>query len=239
MVPATVADGLAALEALESAQAHGNPFPLAVLDHQMPGIDGCTVAVRIRENPGLAGTKILILTSADGRGELTLCQQARVEGRLLKPVRQSDLLGAILAALAQTEAAETLRPGRSLRVLLAEDNLVNQKIAVRLLEKHGHSVLIAADGYEALSLLEDHAVDVILMDLHMPHMNGIEATKAIRAKSLDTPIIALTASAMEGDLQRCLEAGMDAHVSKPLCADELFRTIERLVGSSDGFAVIC
>ena len=108
---------------------------------------------------------------------------------------------------------------------------MNQKIAVRLLEKRGHSVLIAGDGYEALALLEGHAVDVILMDLHMPRMNGIEATKAIRAKSLDIPIIALTASAIEGDLQRCLEAGMDAHVLKPLCADELFRTIDRLVGS--------
>jgi signal transduction histidine kinase/CheY-like chemotaxis protein len=240
MVPTAVADGLGALEALEGAQSHGNPFPMAVLDYQMPGMDGCAVAVRIRENPGLAGMKILILTSADGRGELTLCQQASVEGRLLKPVRQSDLLGAILTALGQTagnapaaEPLETLRAGRSLRLLLAEDNLVNQKIAVRLLEKHGHSVLIAGDGYETLSLLKDHAVDVILMDLHMPHMDGIEATKAIRAKSLDTPIIALTASAMEGDLQRCLEAGMDGHVSKPLCADELFRTIDRLVGSGD------
>jgi signal transduction histidine kinase/CheY-like chemotaxis protein len=240
MEPTTVVDGLAALAALETAFACGKPFPIAVLDYQMPGMDGCTLAGRIRENPSLAGMKVLILTSADGGGELTRCQEASVEGRLLKPVRQSDLLCAILAALGQSlgiapgdPLVETQRAVRSLRVLVAEDNPVNQRLAARLLEKRGHSVLIAQDGRQTLALLEDHGVDLILMDLHMPRMNGIETTKAIRkggdANSLHTPIIALTASAMASDIQSCMDAGMDGYVSKPLRAEELYRAIDKLV----------
>jgi two-component system sensor histidine kinase/response regulator len=162
-----------------------------------------------------------------------------VEGRLLKPVRPSDLLSAMLSALgrnvvspAGTAPAETTKPARSLRILLAEDNLVNQKLAVRLLEKRGHSVLVADDGQEALALFETHAIDLILMDLQMPKMGGIEATRAIRESGRNgcarTPIVAMTACALASDRQRCLEAGMNGYLSKPVRATELYEVIDNL-----------
>jgi len=239
MAPVTAGDGLAAMEALESAHRGGHPFPIALLDYQMPGLDGSTLAGRIREDSNLKDTKILILTSADNRDGLTRPQQARVEGRLLKPVRPSDLLSAMLSALGKNvlhpsgvTAVETPEASRSLRILLAEDNPVNQKLALRLLEKRGHSVLVAGDGQEALALLEAHAVDLILMDLQMPRMNGIEATKAIREKGRNgcasTPIVAMTACALASDRQRCLDAGMNGYLSKPVRAAELYEMIDKL-----------
>ncbi|HEY6391109.1 MAG TPA: response regulator, partial [Bryobacteraceae bacterium] len=123
---------------------------------------------------------------------------------------------------------EIPQPAKSLRILLAEDNPVNQKLAIRLLEKRGHSVLVAGDGQEALALLETHAVDLILMDLQMPKMNGIEATKAIRNGGARTPIVAMTACAMASDRQHCLDAGMDGYLSKPVRAAELYETIDKL-----------
>jgi signal transduction histidine kinase/CheY-like chemotaxis protein len=239
MSATTVADGLAALEAMESAHRRGNPFPIALLDYQMPGLDGSGLAGRMRENSNLKDTKILILTSADNRDGLTRAQQVRVEGRLLKPVRPSDLLSAMLSALgknvvnpAAAPPGEIPEPARSLRILLAEDNPVNQKLALRLLEKRGHSVLVAGDGQEALALLETNAVDLILMDLQMPKMNGIEATKAIRESgrngSARTPIVAMTACALASDRQRCLDAGMNGYLSKPVRAAELYEMIDKL-----------
>jgi len=239
MTPVTVADGLAAMEELELAHRSGHPFPIALLDYQMPGLDGSSLAGRMREDPNLKNTKILILTSADNRDGLTRSQQVRVEGRLLKPVRPSDLLSAMLSALGKNvlhstgvPAVEVAESVRSLRILLAEDNPVNQKLALRLLEKRGHSVLVAGDGQEALTILETHAVDLILMDLQMPRMNGIEATKAIREKgrngSARTPIVAMTACALASDRQRCLDAGMNGYLSKPVRAAELYEMIDKL-----------
>jgi two-component system, sensor histidine kinase and response regulator len=240
MVPVAAADGLAALEAMESAQSQGNPFSLALLDHQLPGLDGGTLAGRIRDDSNLKDTKILILTSADNRDALTRSEQVHVEGRLLKPVRPSELLSVTLAILeskaikpsAVPPLIEIPEPARSLRILLAEDNLINQKLALRLLEKRGHSVLLAGNGQEALSLLETNAVDLILMDLQMPEMNGIEATKAIRGGvrygARRTPIVAMTACAMASDRQRCLDAGMDGYLSKPVRAADLYEMIDKL-----------
>jgi CheY-like chemotaxis protein len=239
MVPTAVADGLAALQALESAQGQGKPFSLALLDHQMPDLGGGILAGRIRDDSKLKDTKILILTSADNRDALTRSEQVHIEGRLLKPVRPSELLS-VTAAILRTKVVdmsaalpiETPEPARSLRILLAEDNLVNQKLAMRLLEKRGHSVLLAGNGQEALTLLETNAVDLILMDLQMPEMNGIEATRAIRGGgrygSRRTPIVAMTACAMASDRQRCLEAGMDGYLSKPVRAADLYEMIEKL-----------
>jgi signal transduction histidine kinase/CheY-like chemotaxis protein len=239
MTPVTVADGLAALETLEAAHRSGKRFPIALLDYQMPGLDGCSLAGRMREDANLKDTKILILTSADTRDGLTRSQQVRVEGRLLKPVRPSDLLAAMLSALGKNVVnavaappPEIPEPARTLRLLLAEDNPVNQKLALRLLEKRGHSVLVAGDGQEALALFESHAVDLILMDLQMPKMNGIEATKAIRERGRNgaarTPIVAMTACVLESDRQRCLDAGMDGYLSKPVRAAELYEMIDKL-----------
>ncbi len=239
MTAVTVADGLAALEAMESAHGQGNPFSLALLDHQMPGLDGGILAGRIRDNSKLKNTKIIILTSADNRDALTRSEQVHVEGRLLKPVRPSELLSVAVSILGKKVVTpstvppiEISEPAKSLRILLAEDNLVNQKLALRLLEKRGHSVLIAGNGQEALTLLETNSVDLILMDLQMPEMNGIEATKAIRGGgrygSRRTPIVAMTACAMASDRQRCLDAGMDGYLSKPVRAAELYEMIEKL-----------
>jgi CheY-like chemotaxis protein len=239
MVPVTVADGFAALEAMEFAHGQGNPFSLALLDHQMPGLDGGILAGRIHDNSELKDTKIVILTSADNRDALTRSEQVHVEGRLLKPVRPSELLSLAVAVLGKkvvnpsiVPPIEISEPTKSLRILLAEDNLVNQKLALRLLEKRGHSVLIAGNGQEALTLLETNSVDLILMDLQMPEMNGIEATKAIRGGgrygSRRTPIFAMTACAMASDRQRCLDAGMDGYLSKPVRAADLYEMIEKL-----------
>jgi CheY-like chemotaxis protein len=161
----------------------------------------------------------------------------------LKPVKQSDLLAAFLSALGGTVAdAPAAKPAnnewaaRSLRVLLAEDNVVNQRLATRLLEKRGHSVLLAENGIAALALLDQQTVDLILMDLQMPKMDGVEATTAIRQRErglgTHTPIIAMTAYAMASDRDRCLEAGMDAYLSKPVRAEELYRLIDRIAAES-------
>ncbi len=239
MAPTCVEDGRAALEAMEQAQASGKPFPIVALDFDMPRMDGCEVAERVRQIPALAGTKILLLTSADGREEIARGQKAGVDARLRKPIKQSDLLSAILsvfgASASVTGQAEprhdpaAVRYAAPLRILLAEDNPVNRTVASRLLEKRGHTVLPAVDGAEALSLLERQEIDLVLMDIQMPVMDGLQATAAIRRKEKGggrrLPIVAMTAYAMEGDRERCLAAGMDGYVAKPIQAEELYRVI--------------
>ncbi len=239
MAPLCVADGRAALQALEQAGAAGRPFPVVALDFQMPHFNGCEVARRIRDTPGLEKTKILLLTSADKREKGDFCPPGVVDARLLKPVKQSDLLAALLAVLgapategspaAPAPEAGAVRYGRPLRILLVEDNPVNRRLALRLLEKRGHTVLTAGDGAEALAQLDRDSFDLVLMDVQMPVLNGLEATAAIRRREQGTgrrlPIVAMTAYAMEGDRQRCLAAGMDAYVSKPIQTEELHRVI--------------
>ncbi len=241
MRPTLVDSGAAALEAAQRGRQVGEPFDLVLLDSQMPGMDGFAVAERLRQQPG-AAAPVMMLTSGGQAGDLARCRQLGLSAYLTKPVRQAELWKAVVAALGAPAAqraplprpAAPKRPdeGRGLRVLLAEDNPVNQKLARSLLEKQGHTVAVAGTGKEALDALEKEPFDLVLMDGQMPEMDGFEATAAIRAREQGTgrhvPIVAMTAYAMKGDRERCLAAGMDDYLSKPFRAADLAALIERL-----------
>src|SRR5579872_3044812 len=244
MRPTLVEGGRQALAILQHAQELGKPFPLVITDMQMPEMDGFDLAGHIKQNPALAGATIMMLTSAGLRGDGVRCRELGVKAYLTKPIKQSELREAIVVALSSQPQAKdrdalvtrhSLRETRPiLRVLLAEDNRVNQMLARRLLEQRGHTVAVANNGLEVLALLETAAFDVVLMDVQMPEMDGFEATRAIREKeqaggSHHLPIIALTAHAMKGDEERCLAAGMDGYLAKPIQSIELFVAIERLM----------
>ena len=243
MKPTTVSDGGSAIEAIESARGSGNPFRLALLDVNMTGMDGFALAELIRQAPGDKQTAVLMLSSSGSPGDAARRRELGVAGYLLKPVRQLDLLKAISAALGT--AATGRRTSRStgprrlstsrppLRVLLAEDNAVSRAVGVGMLEKRGYTVSTAVDGREALAVLEAETFDVVLMDVRMPRMDEFEATAVIRRSERGSgshiPIIALTASAMKGDREKCLEVGMDGYVSKPLRASDVYEVVEGLV----------
>jgi PAS domain S-box-containing protein len=239
MRPTAVDGGPAALAVLRGAAAAGEPFSLALVDAMMPGMDGRTLARRIREQPDLEGVALLMLSSAGQLLEAAGWRPLGVAACLTKPVKHSELLDAILRALhphapgpARSSAAPrpAPQPGQgALRILLAEDNLVNQKLAVRLLEKLGHRVRLAGTGTEALAALEREPYDLVLMDVQMPEMDGLEATRCLRRGERRTgrhvPVIAMTAHAMKGDRERCLEAGMDGYLAKPIRTEELAAAI--------------
>ena len=241
MKPTVVASGRAALDEMARAVARQAHFELVLLDAQMPEMDGFTLVELIRQTPNLAATTVMMLSSAEQHNQVRRCYDLGLDVYLTKPVRQSELLAAIQNALGLQPPSETrheLSPqtshndGRQLRVLLTEDNPVNQRLAIRVLEKRGHIVELAANGKQAVDLCARKRFDVILMDVQMPEMNGFDATTIIRqqelATGLHTPIIAMTAYAMKGDRERCLAAGMDAYVSKPIRAEELFQAIADL-----------
>jgi CheY-like chemotaxis protein len=239
----TLADcGPAALALMEVAAQAGRPFPLVVLDVMMPDMDGYVVAGRIKQNPALAGAAILMLTSSNGRGEAQRCRELGVAGYMVKPIQQSELFDAIVGSLtlvsgkkASKQASEAAPRGarRALRILLAEDNSVNQRVAVMTLEKMGHKVSVAGHGKAALEKLEAEAFDLVLMDVQMPVMSGEEATAYIRAQERGTgrhlPIVAMTAHAMKGDRERLLQAGMDDYLAKPIQSSELVRILDKYV----------
>jgi len=241
MNPTLAGEGAEAVRMLGQAAEAGQPFPLVLSDADMPEMDGFQLAEVIRKNPRLSGATIIMLTSAGQRGDAARCRELGLEGYLTKPVSQSELLEAILrvagAKRPETKPALVTRhslreEGRSLRILLAEDNVVNQLLACRLLEKQGHLVVTAANGRQALERLEKERVDLVLMDIQMPEMDGFEATAAIRKEEAlagkHLPIIAMTAHAMEGDRERCLAAGMDGYLAKPIRAKDLIDTINKL-----------
>jgi signal transduction histidine kinase/DNA-binding response OmpR family regulator/HPt (histidine-containing phosphotransfer) domain-containing protein len=250
MRPFTADGGPAALELLAEA-SYGEPFRLLILDVNMPVMDGFEVAEKIREHPGLVGSPIMVITSSGMRGDAARCRELGIAAYLSKPVKQSSLLDAIMTVLGTTEpegidaplvTQYTLREAHHpLHVLLAEDNAVNRKIAVGMLEKRGHTVLTAENGKETLAALEahgGHSFDLILMDVQMPEMDGLEATAHIRenekGRDRHIPIIALTAHAMKGDREACLAAGMDGYISKPLKAEELVKTMEEVMADRAG-----
>jgi two-component system sensor histidine kinase/response regulator len=254
MTPTLAAGGEEALAALRQAKECGTPFPLVLTDMQMPDMDGFMFVEHIKRNPEYAGATIMMLTSAGQRGDAARCLELGVAAYLTKPIKQSDLLDAILTALGNgsREASpsrlvtrHSLRETRQvLRILLAKDNAVNQVLATRLLEKRGHTVVVANNGREALAQLEKAAFmgfDIVLMDVQMPEMDGFEATSVIRKNEMSSvkhlPIIALTARAMKGDHERCLAAGMDAYISKPIQPLELFAAIEKLISPAMDTAV--
>jgi two-component system sensor histidine kinase/response regulator len=246
MRPTAVDGGRAALQALESAKSAGHPFPLIMLDGQMPDMDGFALAEHIKKDPGLVAVTIMMLTSAGHLGDAARCRQLGISAYLVKPIRQAQLLEGICQVLNKASMTRN-RPlvtrhtleehkHRS-RVLLVEDNAVNQTLAFRLLEKRGYSVIVAANGREAVEAFENNQFDVVLMDIQMPVMDGFEVAAAIRAKEKLTgghvPIIAMTAHALKSDQERCISAGMDAYVSKPIRTRELFSTIESVLSNKD------
>jgi PAS domain S-box-containing protein len=238
MIPVCADGGVGALEAMGQALADQTPFKLVLIDSQMLDLDGFSVAQKIKQNPKLAGATIMMLSSAAQRGDAARCRELGIAAYLTKPIRQSQLLAAMMAALGkviQTENSSGLttrrspRESRQLNILLAEDNAVNQKIATRMLEKLGHRVAVAGNGQEALDAIARHGFDAIFMDVQMPEMDGLKATEKIREGERQTqlhmPIIAMTAHAMKGDRERCIEAGMDGYISKPINSRELEEAI--------------
>jgi len=243
MEPTSVDAGRRALAAMEQAQSTGRPFPLVLLDAQMPEMDGFAVAEQMKQRPGLVGASLMMLSSAEQQRDGTRCRELGITAYLTKPIRQSDLLPAILGVLDTHPPGENraalgtepalIRRKKSLRFLLAEDNVVNQRLVVRLLEKQGHTIAVVGNGIGALAALEKESFDLVLMDVQMPEMGGLEATAAIREQEKMTgshiSIIAMTAHAMKGDRERCLAAGMDSYVSKPVQLKDLFEAIESLM----------
>ncbi|MBN9518041.1 PAS domain S-box protein [bacterium] len=237
--PVWAESGREALAELRRAAAAREPYRLVLLDGMMPGMDGFEVAAQVGRDRALAGAAVLMLTSADRTGDAARCRDLGVAAYLVKPVKPAELNRAISAALAVTPApARAASPhtppprgagGRPLRVLLAEDNVVNQRVATRLLEAGGHAVTVANHGGEALAALDRGAFDLVLMDVQMPEVDGFEATKAIREREAGTGrhtrVVAMTAHAMKGDRELCLAAGMDDYVSKPIQKGELARVL--------------
>ena len=229
-------DEVSAATSIERAIAAGEIYPLAILDMHMPLMDGFEMTKRIRRYPEASRTKLIMLSSAGQRGDALRCKELGIAAYLSKPVQQSDLLECILRVLDDTSAdgitarLVTRHSLREARILLADDSVVNQRLATRLLEKVGHTVVIANNGREAVSALEQERFDIVLMDVEMPIMGGLEATATIRGKEKVhghyTRIIAMTAHAMKGDHERFLAAGMDGYISKPIQPKELYDALE-------------
>jgi CheY-like chemotaxis protein len=236
---AGAASGAEALQELASAAAAGQPFDLLLTDVHMPGMDGFALVEEIRSTPGLSPVTVMMLTSAGRQGDLERCRQLHVQAYLYKPVRKQELLSAMLRALGHSPALPEPPPAplpvnpRGLKILLAEDNAVNRMVATHMLQKMGHRITVAVNGYEALEKWKAIPFDVILMDIQMPEMDGFTATRKIREGEQGTqthaPIIAMTAHAMKGDRERCLAAGMDGYVPKPLSRVALEQAITEVV----------
>jgi PAS domain S-box-containing protein len=251
-----VTGGTEALTELESAAAADDPYPLVLLDGMMPEMDGFTLAQRIKEQPQLARATILMLSSMDRPGDAARCRELGLSMYLCKPIKQADLLNALLTAVGtgdpaaptpggqpghKPDATAPARPGRPLRILVAEDNRVNQALLLRLLEKERHAAVLAQNGREALTAVfkawdDRRPFDVLLLDVQMPEMDGFEVAQAVRLHEVTAgghlPILAITAHAMKGDRERCLAAGMDGYVSKPIQPAELWEALARVAGTT-------
>jgi len=251
MRPSSADSAEAAREALHQARERGTPFPLMISDVHMPDTDGFSLVEALRQSSDWGSLRIILLTSANRNGDAARCRALGVQAYLTKPVRRADLLTTLLTVFGDRVSSDgpkkivpcavLLENHRRLRVLLAEDNVVNQKVAARLIEKMGHTVEIAANGVEAISAIENGEFDLVFMDIQMPEMDGIEATERIRAKETATgkhqPIVAMTAHVMKGDKELCLNAGMDGYVTKPLSSAairDVLENIERNVPQTAG-----
>jgi CheY-like chemotaxis protein len=236
MKPHVCESGKSGLAELSRAASEGKPYRLVLLDEQMPGIDGLEVLNRIRRNQVLQCAVIMMLTSCDQVTSAALCRQMGAETSLIKPISPSDLLASIRLAIGAHTPASTVTPPDarisasplSRRILLAEDNLVNQRVAMTMLGKMGHRITLATNGVEALEQWRQGDFDLILMDVQMPEMTGLEAAIQIRreeAIGAHVPIVAMTASAMSEERDRCLAAGMDDFISKPVS----YKVIEEMI----------
>jgi PAS domain S-box-containing protein len=239
MRPSLADSGAAALVAMQNAADAGEPFPLVLLDGMMPEMDGFAVAEKIHENAALSSAGVVMLFSATPANTAARCAALGVASYLTKPAPQSELLDAILSAIAggaetrpPADAPQSDRDAISLRILIAEDNVINRALATGILGKRGHLLTHATNGRESLEAVARENFDLIFMDIQMPEMDGLEATRRIREMELSTvrhtPIAAMTAHAMAGDRERCLAAGMDDYLSKPLKKAELVALIERI-----------
>jgi CheY-like chemotaxis protein len=239
MQATVVGDGPKAIAELRRASGRNEPFHLVLLDCMMPELDGFGVAARIRQIPELLRTPLVMLTSSGQLGEIARCHELGIDAYLTKPINPSELQETIMrvldsrtlpAAPAAPEAAPEA-PLQRLRILLAEDNVVNQRLAVRVLERMGHSVDVVEDGTGALRAVANDHFDLVFMDVQMPVMDGFEATAKIREHERNTgahvPIVAMTAHAMKGDRERCLEVGMDDYLTKPFDTAALRNVLER------------
>jgi CheY-like chemotaxis protein len=248
MRPTGVDGGRNAIAAFEAAERKGTPFRLLLVDGFMPEIDGFSLIQTLRERPSFTGAAVLMLTSADREDAAQRCRELDIAAQLLKPVKSRELRAAIGRALGRAAPARgepeldvlDLTSAKPSHLLLAEDNLVNQKLAVAILEKWGHSVMVVDDGRAALAAVARERYDAILMDVQMPTMDGLRATAEIRAAERLTgghvPIVAMTARTMAGDRERCLEAGMDAYVSKPFDLEDLYEVLESILVRRDADA---
>ena len=246
--------GEIALQMMKAAHREASPFRLLLLDCRMPGMDGFTLASRIHEDPDLGGTIVMMLTSDAQRGDAARCRELGISVYLVKPVQKKELLQAIRAALGAPPASPAvraleptvtrrpLREARScLRILVAEDNPVNQSLILRLLQKLGHAPVLAANGREALTILRAQPFDLVFMDVQMPELDGFAATAEIRRREpagAHLPIVAMTAHALKGDRERCLAAGMDGYIPKPVNFELVKQEIDRLCRPSNPPAVI-
>jgi CheY-like chemotaxis protein len=241
--------GEQALEALRAARQSGDPYHFAILDYQMPGMDGATLAREIKADPATRDTVLVMLSSVGYLGTLRHLEGASVDACLSKPVRQSQLLNALATAWSKKRHVAYVDPagpanrsaemkselagrfaGCPIRVLVAEDNVVNQKVAVRMLERLGLRADVAADGRETVRMFELLPYDLVFMDCQMPEMDGYEATQEIRRREgpgRRVAIIAMTADAMAGCREQCLEAGMDDFIAKPVAMAALFEALLR------------
>ena len=249
--PTCAESGEQALSDLLSACESGEPYHLVVTDMHMPEMDGFMLVELMRRTTGLSTVTVMMLTSASHRGDVERCRELGISSYLFKPVRKRELLTSILAALGQSQtvspssaAIEAKRPGptKGLQILLAEDNRVNQIVATRIVEKMGHSVAVAANGQLVLTLLATQPFDLLLMDVQMPEMDGLTAARKIRESEQSTlchlPIIAMTAHAMKGDRERCIAAGMDGYVSKPIDGELLAEAIASVLGGKDELTAV-
>ena len=238
-------NGPRALEILRSAAESGEPCDVAILDMQMPEMDGMELARRIKSDPTISATRLIMLTSLGRNVDTEEARRAGIDANLTKPVRQSKLYDAIVTVMGEPEEsmpqeARQVTPDNSMeapvasgaRILVAEDNAINQKVAVKMLERLGHRADVAADGLEAVAALSRIPYHAVLMDVQMPEMDGYEATAEIRRREgadLHTPVIAMTANAMEGDREKALKAGMDDYVAKPVTPEELHAVLARWI----------
>ena len=250
MRPIAVDGGVAALATLEKSMRTDQPFAVVLLDGHMPDMDGFAVAERISEDRRYAGTKLVMLTSAGQPEDVVRCRKLGISAYLTKPIKQSELFDVIVSAIGQPVEERVSAPKRrkrsrpalrKLQVLVAEDNQVNQLVATRIFEKLGHRVTVVNNGREALAAVHAGRFDLIAMDVQMPEMDGLDATRAIRAveKAAGThvPIIAMTAHAMKGDRERCLAAGMDGYTSKPIRIRDLEQAIAQLISPVNSASV--
>jgi signal transduction histidine kinase/DNA-binding response OmpR family regulator len=253
MKPVTASSAREGIEELERAAARGEAFPLVLLDAGVPDRDGFAVAEKLHARTDLAGAVLMLLSSADRLGDAVRCRMLDLPAFLTKPVKPAELLNAVLKILDRGEQKPVAGPGvrgqcgrdiaaGGLRILLAEDNLVNQRLVVALLGKLGHQVVVVENGAAAVRAVEQEAFDLVLMDVQMPQMNGLEATARIRARERETggrlPIVALTAHAMKGDREQCLAAGMDSYLSKPVRGEQLREVIDEVLGPTAGESAV-